>query len=123
MPSLTDQPAKPGTSNLRQDGDGYILMPADGPVCARFLIEQDRPRENGSPAKFFRQFKYAIRPEQFTDARRSRNVHYVRAVALECVEHGADLLDRINRENILDDQKAVASELLLLLGIETHHRR
>ena len=107
------------------DRDGHILVPADGPVCARFLIEQDRPRENRfTGEKFFRQFKYAIRPEQFTDSRRSReHIPYVRAVALECVEHGADLLDCICRENILDDQKAVASELLMLFGIETHHRR
>ena len=100
-------------------------MPADGPVCARFLIEQYRPRETRfASEKFFRQFKYATRPERLTDARGSRkHVPYVRAVALECVEHAADLLDYIHRENILDDQKTVASELLPLLGIEMHHYR
>jgi hypothetical protein len=91
----------------------------------RFLIEQDRPREKRfAGEKFFRQFKYAVRPEHLTESRRSRkHIPYVRSVALQRDEHGADLLDCIYRENILDDQKAAASESLMLLRIETHDRK
>ena len=97
-------------------------MPADSPVCARSFIEQDRSRETRfASEKFLRQFQYAIRPKRLTDARRSHeHVPDVGAVALEGVEHGANLLDGFYRENILNDQKAIASELLPLLGIETH---
>jgi hypothetical protein len=100
-------------------------VPADGPVCARFLIEQDRPREKRfTSEKFSRNIEYAMRPEQVADSRRSReHIPYVRAIASERVEHGADLLDCVCHENILDDQKAVASELLMLLGSERHHGR
>jgi hypothetical protein len=116
---------KAGHIQSSQNRDGYILMPANGPVFARSLVEQDRPRETRfAGEKLFRQFIYTIPPDQFTHARRGReDVPYVRAVALEYVEHGTDLLDHISRENILDDQKTVASELLMLFGIETHDRR
>ena len=68
-------------------------------------------------------FKHAVRPEQLTDPRRSReHIPHVRAVALQRVKHAADLLDCIRREHIFDDQKAVASELLTLPEIKTHHR-
>ena len=100
-------------------------MPPDSPVCAGFLIKQDRPCEKRfAGEKLFHQFKYTIRPKQLADSRSSRqHIPYVRSAVLECVKCRAEFLDGIKRKNILDDQKTVASELLMLLTIETHHQR
>ena len=124
--ALLDRPAgKAGHIRSSQDGDGYVLMPPDRPVCAGFLIKQDRPVEKRfTGEKLFRQFKDTIRQKQFADSRSSRqHIPDVRAVALECVKCRADFLDGINRKNILDDQETVVSELLMLLPIDTHRQR
>jgi len=124
--ALLDRPAgKAGHIRSSEDRDGDVLMPADGPVCAGFLIKEDRTREKRFIGeKLARQFKHAIRPKQFADSRSSRqHIPYVRAAVLEYVKCRADFLDGIHRKNILDNQKTVASELLMLLSIETHHHR